>query len=449
MKEGNRLLPYLFIKLLGLVEAALVVRFVTKYFSFKEDMTGIIRKQFIVILILFGVLEICISFGKESLLPTAIWFFMLLLYSTRYLNGNFMRHSIWCLVVLTMSPIINILLMQIMMSILNTSVEEFARVDNIWYIMGAALSKLAYFAVLYSILRVYKNMQLFFSKWYGLIFCIVLIYSLLMEGTLYYALLSSRWSRIEALGMLVISVGIIIINLFLVTVIYKVSKRKYQEEQMELLRMQNEIQEQQIKEIQQSEDRIRKLQHDYKNHIISIYEMVKSEKYDRIPEYLNSISEYYLACGNDFIDVNNPIINAAINARFRLCAEEGIETSCFVNGNFDHVNGFKLGTILFNLLDNAIEASRKEDIQHIFLELKMKGEYVSFLIKNRIGASVLHKNPGLITTKIQTENHGIGLGHVKDLVKQEEGMIEVYEKDQYFCVHGMIPLSNIKEQFRL
>lgn len=249
--------------------------------------------------------------------------------------------------------------------------------------------------------------------------------------------------------MLVISVGIIIINLFLVTVIYKVSKRKYQEEQMELLRMQNEIQEQQIKEIQQSEDRIRKLQHDYKNHIISIYEMVKSEKYDRIPEYLNSISEYYLACGNDFIDVNNSIINAAINARFRLCAKEGIETSCLVNGNFDYVNGFKLGTILFNLLDNAIEASRKEDIQHIFLELKMKGEYVSFLIKNRIGASVLHKNPGLITTKIQTQNHGIGLGHVRDLVKQEEGMIEVYEKDQYFCVHGMIPLSNIKEQFRL
>ena len=103
---------------------------------------------------------------------------------------------------------------------------------------------------------------------------------------------------------------------------------------------------------------------------------------------------------------------------------------------------------MFNLLDNAIEAERKVEQREVYFEMIMKNEYVSCIVKNKINQSVLQNNEGLKTNKKNTEEHGLGIEHVKELVENIDGMFEVFELKDNFCVHVMIPLESLQLQNR-
>lgn len=64
------------------------------------------------------------------------------------------------------------------------------------------------------------------------------------------------------------------------------------------------------------------------------------------------------------------------------------------------MDNFHVIILLLNILDNAIEAScREENEKRINLVVRKKEEYVSILVENKITASVLDTNPNLKTTK--------------------------------------------------
>ena len=131
------------------------------------------------------------------------------------------------------------------------------------------------------------------------------------------------------------------------------------------------------------------------------------------------------------------------NSKLSICNEKGIEVSSCIIGDFSNIDGFMISIILFNLLDNAIEASQKIIKRKIKVELKIKGEYFSCIIKNRIEQSVLQVNHDLKTDKADKKLHGFGIKHVEELVEKSDGLIEYFESAQYFCVHIMLPLERI------
>ena len=69
---------------------------------------------------------------------------------------------------------------------------------------------------------------------------------------------------------------------------------------------------------------------------------------------------------------------------------------------------------------------------------RQKG-YVNFIIKNWISESVLKKNPDLTTNKTDTQLHGFGIASVTDIVKKYGGMLDFFEKDNFFVADIWLP----------
>ncbi len=91
-------------------------------------------------------------------------------------------------------------------------------------------------------------------------------------------------------------------------------------------------------------------------------------------------------------------------------------------------------------MDNAIEASRKEENPDIQLYLNMKNNYLVFCIKNKVSYDVLKSNPSLKTSKPDAENHGLGMNIIKRAVKNSNGIFDTSMESGYFVATVMIPV---------
>lgn len=250
------------------------------------------------------------------------------------------------------------------------------------------------------------------------------------------------------LGLLFISCGAVGVDIYIVFTICKISEQKYQEDKIKILQFQNICQEQQIKEIKRSEKRIRRLRHDYRNTLLNLKSLIENGNIQESLVYLEKIDNYYIKESKEYIFTGNSLIDVTLNSKFNICHENEIELYSYIIGEYDTIDGFAISIILFNLLDNAIEAERKVEQREVYFEMIMKNEYVSCIVKNKINQSVLQNNKGLKTNKKNTEEHGLGIEHVKELVENIDGMFEVFELKDNFCVHVMIPLESLQLQNR-
>ena len=91
--------------------------------------------------------------------------------------------------------------------------------------------------------------------------------------------------------------------------------------------------------------------------------------------------------------------------------------------------------VLFNLFDNAIEASGKVNGDRLIkLDIFQKKSYLVVRIQNTVDGNVLADNPELKTTKKDNKNHGVGLNTIKDIVKRYNGIFETEEENNMFQV---------------
>ena len=99
-----------------------------------------------------------------------------------------------------------------------------------------------------------------------------------------------------------------------------------------------------------------------------------------------------------------------------------------------------LCTIYGNLLDNALEAcvkmKRIDRQAKPYIDVKtMRIKGVSVIdISNTYGTPVIEEQGVLVTTKKDTEMHGIGLSNIKQLVNDYEGELHIQYDHKVFRV---------------
>ena len=179
----------------------------------------------------------------------------------------------------------------------------------------------------------------------------------------------------------------------------------------------------------------------YKNHAICMQRLIEQKKYKDLEVYLKGMQEnYFYGKTEEVPATGNAILDAVLSVKFSRCKELGIRTFSMIEGDFSHIDNFHVIILLLNILDNAIEAScREENEKRINLVVRKKEEYVSILVENKITASVLDTNPNLKTTKEESRKHGIGMEEIRDIIKVADGLMEVYEKNGFFCLLVLLP----------
>ncbi|MDO4297176.1 MAG: GHKL domain-containing protein [Lachnospiraceae bacterium] len=200
--------------------------------------------------------------------------------------------------------------------------------------------------------------------------------------------------------------------------------------------------EQQDQEIRALHQNVRKLKHDMKNHFMVLSSYLASENYDAARAYSSEILEK-LNSMHSYVETGNTLMNHIVNEKLQFAREQGILLKAEIeNLSFARMSGMDFTALFGNLLDNAIEASLREETgkREMVLLVSERQGYEVVCVKNRISSSVLERNPDLATTKENGgQTHGIGICRVREIAEKYGGMYDIYETDGYFCFAVFIP----------
>ena len=89
--------------------------------------------------------------------------------------------------------------------------------------------------------------------------------------------------------------------------------------------------------------------------------------------------------------------------------------------------------ILNNLLDNAIDACKKESDKKLFIQMITIKSFLKITIKNSCSENVFLQNPHLETKKSDRSYHGFGLKIVQKIAKSYHGTLRTEQIDDFFC----------------
>lgn len=185
---------------------------------------------------------------------------------------------------------------------------------------------------------------------------------------------------------------------------------------------------------------VRRRQHDFKNHLNTVYGLVlvSDEKNlkETITQYMDSLNSS-LANMEKLLQIDNTVVTAIIYNKINEAVKYNIDFKYNIEGDaLFPLKDYELSEVLNNLLDNAFEAvlNTKGNYKKVFLnignlkddciiEIGNTGERIEFNDIRRIFDAGY-------TTKLG-ENRGYGLYNVKKIVESYSGKIQLSFENNY------------------
>lgn len=428
-------------QILSVVEILLIVDFLIRFLGWKHDVSYRKVCTGVFIFLMYLAAQFNGRFENSHVVVLFAYFLLLFIFSTLFLQQKKGIQFLVCIFPLLMVSEIDILVMQISASIRKIAVNLFLDNKNGYLVFTALLTKVILWYILRKIRLLYSQSIIRLTRKFYLIADSLIILNMSIEVLLFYVINSGVYDSTINAMLIVVTLGIILLSIYIGYSIFKISEQDSQIFKYELTQLQTQEKERQIEEFKRSYSRIRQFTHDYKNHCMSMQKLLEDANYEELDKYLRSITGRYLEMNCDFVNTNNPLIDSILNTKIYQCKENGIDIVCTVAGDISHWDKVEIGIILFNLLDNAIEASMKEEKQgKIEFILKREGGVSNITIKNTVSRPVLKNNTELKTDKLDKEIHGIGHTTVAELTEELNGMVEYYEKESKFCAHVFLPL---------
>lgn len=190
-----------------------------------------------------------------------------------------------------------------------------------------------------------------------------------------------------------------------------------------------------------AQEEIRKMHHEIKNYCFVLDFLLEQEKYEEAREYIHQTMNFSFD-NREWISTGNQFLDMLLNQKMEEAQKNHIPFSVDALLPQDLILDERMMcSLLFNLLDNAIEASLKVSEPDIQFSMKEMKGYLTISVRNKIEESVLRKNPCLKTGKKDPHNHGIGTKVIRQIVKNEEGDMKVWEENGYFVTSVLLPVK--------
>lgn len=174
--------------------------------------------------------------------------------------------------------------------------------------------------------------------------------------------------------------------------------------------------------------------HDFKNHIVILRNYLEQKRCEEAALYIQKISQPIEKL-NSYIRSGCDILDLVLNIKEVEAEQKRISYKVDIDKDIQfQMNKNELGNMLFNLLDNAIEACEK--IEHrdkwIHITIKRKNQIQIIKIENSIEKPIYMKNGEYVTGKKDREFHGIGMKSVEASVSQYGGNVWWSHTDTVF-----------------
>lgn len=230
-------------------------------------------------------------------------------------------------------------------------------------------------------------------------------------------------------------------SFLLLMIVFKIIKDIKEKSEERLLKEKIDIQYKYYLNLQESQNKVKKLYHDINNHIFCIKNL-SSEKED-VNKYIDEMSKEL----NQFKEIHNTgnmILDIILNEKQNICNENNIDLTCDVN--FSKCNFIEMTdvcSIFSNILDNAIEACNKTSMDKKYIKIRgtlVKSYYVIRCENSKTNRLEI-RNSKIITSKKDKFIHGIGLKSVKSSLKKYNEDLEIEDFKNKFLLQIYIPID--------
>lgn len=176
--------------------------------------------------------------------------------------------------------------------------------------------------------------------------------------------------------------------------------------------------------------------HDIRKHMRVLEELKQGGIVSEIQSYTDSFEDMLSPLlVNQYC--NNMILNIIIHDKLEDCNKNAIVFDIRVHDvNLDFMEPIDITTIFGNLLDNAVEASRKAEQRNIILKIYPFNGFIYVQISNTFSGQIKFDAKGKPVSD-KGEEHGIGLENVEKTLLKYSGNIEFTVAENLFMAEMM------------
>ncbi len=345
---------------------------------------------------------------------------------------------------LTLSQLISKVISTVMIPIFGaTSLIFIKDLDVTVYPVNTIISKLFFLLICRLLLRFSskENANKTWGRWVSL--SILPISSICIILVIYSLTSYMLFSNIQRTACVVALVLLLIANVVVYYIYEKAEKNNQKLTELELANQKNEINMQYLTLLEEKNDKMNIMAHDFKNHLVTINEMSDlSDVKNYINQMFHNIGKY-----TRLAKTKNRLLDVILNKYTDMC--EAKEIRFEVNAstdNLDFIESYDLSALFNNILDNSYEAAVNSGAKYIYLEItKVLGSYHKIIVKNSSDKPPKTHHDKLISTKKNKELHGYGTKSIQNVVNKYNGELqwEYNNQSKEFKLIILIPDNNL------
>lgn len=183
---------------------------------------------------------------------------------------------------------------------------------------------------------------------------------------------------------------------------------------------------------------VRRIYHDMKNHLLILNS--RSVENSNLVQYGESLLEEINKI-ETYVDTGNKFLDIILNDKYKKALKYNISIDIDANLKLANwIDDFDLCTLFGNLLDNAIEASIKEeeDRRYINVRAKVIKSFLTISVENN---TVEREKIDFVSRKDDQENHGFGMKNINNVTNKYGGEL-TFEIDNS-CISIFVMLNKM------
>lgn len=337
---------------------------------------------------------------------------------------------------------IELIVFSFVVNTLNISIDDFSiNYTSSIFLLGL-ISKFFTFIGMLLFSKILKPANVMLPLAINALFAGILLISIVSMILLFYLSIVIGSQNISNIFFLICSL-MIFIDIGVICLYLSLNKYNLKIQKEEVQRVYNKLNERYLQKNQLQNKRISEMWHDMNNYIHTLKLMYASENSGSI-DYLNSIEHNMKSIPNT-IKTGNNLGDIIFN-------EKSSEANLY-HIDFDvksvlppvlDIDDTDFSSILFNTIDNAIEANIniENDHKYIYIEMYPKGNFLYYKIKNSYDPKINEGPKKKILRKKDYIRSGYGMSIVRDIVYKLNGDIRVDHTDDEFTVTIILNLND-------
>lgn len=285
----------------------------------------------------------------------------------------------------------------------------------------------------------YLELQNAVHKGWGAFSCITALYYLLLTLEVQYP--DNITNRPEDIPVCILVLALMFFNYEMIFSSLYRQLQLYRRQQSErILQEQKSFLEEQL----ESQQRIRRLKHDMKGHMVMVAGLLAAEKNEEAIAYLKNVQGDMDSCLGQYCP--NPYVNAVLGSYAQKFQDLGMELDIDVQIGDEQLPYMELCQILSNGLENAKEALAElpREQRKAAVQMKYNCGCLTIRMKNCCGDKLQVEKGTIPKTSKEGADHGFGLPTILEAAERLGGDMMCYTENGFFMVDVIIQTQCLK-----